>query len=168
MRKLFPNRVRISTSEGRGLWEVEGVTSRARVAQGEQTQPVPMQPADQRGADALAVPERTDPAELRVAQANDGLWAARVDDIPLPVAGDLELAVAVPSGPAATLVLEHDQRSRDRALLVPLVALIGVLLLLPRWRRSEELPDPDLAAAAGTEAGGASLDLTDPAAEGNG
>jgi hypothetical protein len=46
-------------------------------------------------------------------------------------------------------------------LLVPWVALVGLFLLLPRWRRFDELPDPDLAAApAGAEPG--RLDLTDP------
>jgi GT2 family glycosyltransferase len=152
---------RLSTSEGRGLWEVEGVTSRARLGEGPQATAVPIQPAAQRGTSELLAPERAEPVELHVAQVNDGLWTAVIGDSVLPVSGDLELTVPLPGGPSAAVVLEHDQRSRDRTLLVPLVALVGLFLLLPRWRRFDELPDPDLAAApAGAEPG--RLDLTDP------
>ncbi len=156
---------RLSTSDGRGLWEVAGVTARARIGAGDQAAPVPMVAGGERGETELALPQRSEPLALRVAQANDGSWAASAAGTVLPVAGDRALEVPLAAGPETTLVLQHDQRSRDRALLVPAAALGLLILLLPRWRRPEELPDPDRTAADSAQptAAAPALDLTDTA-----
>ncbi len=136
---------RLSTSDGRGLWEVSGLTTRARTSSSDGEQPVPVLPPAHSGAlvDTRVAGTGTDP-RLLLAQANDGRWSATLDGAPVAVAGDNQLVVALPQGREVDVAITHDQASRDRALLVPLAGLLLLALLLgPRSHLGGPGPDPD-------------------------
>lgn len=145
-----PGLRRLSTNDGRGLWEVLGLTTRAQVINERGPAPVPML-SSQESADSLGtllsspVPVDGPQTLLRIAQANDGQFRALVDGTETAVSGEGELVILLgqrTEGVAQVEVL-HEQQARDQALLVP--AGLGILLLLmliPTAGRARPLADP--------------------------
>ncbi len=134
---------RLSTSGGRGLWEVAGLAARATaVSEAGDATAVPVGSTGEPLIDAR-VPAEASADRLVVAQTNDGGWLATVNGESVAVSGDSTTVVPLPAD-GAEVVLVHDQQARARALLVPLAALLVVaLLLLARRRPDDEAPDPD-------------------------
>ena len=172
---------RLSTSDGRALWEVSGLTTRARQAGEGGAAPYPVVPPSETETPGtpLVTGDVTAPSAgaLLVAQYNDGGWLATIDGQPAPVEGTSTTSVRLPGGDVA-VSLAHDQAGRDRALLVPLLGGLLLLLMLLSWRRSAPLPpDPDAAVGEhpmpsgnrdqeGTSGTGApAIDLTEQALE---
>ena len=150
-----PGLRRLSTTDGRGLWEVLGLSTRARTVSPAGEAPVASlsaaESSDSLGtivsAEVLTEGSGTD---LVIAQTNDGGWKAWVDGQQVPVSGDSRLVVELPPGAprSVPVTVSHAQQERDRALLVPAAGLLLLLvLLLPAAGRARPLADPEEDAA---------------------
>ncbi len=158
-----PALVRMSTVDGRGLWQITGDTARARVAFPDGVQPVAV---DVEGLSSGVLVDARVPAgpqaNLVVAQVNDGQWQALVDGAPVQAQGEGQVVVPLPANGEATVRLVHSDGGRGWLLLLPLLALTALLLMLiPRRHIGTPLPDPD--AAPTDRAPAQDVDVTDGA-----
>lgn len=153
---------RLSTTNGRGLWLVDGLTSRARLVGPGGESEIPLLPPDAWYAGTLlasTVEPGGEPGRLVLAQVDDGDWSATVAGQPVVTGEGLQLSFEVPAGGPVAVAIGRDQSPRDIQLLIPLAALLILgLLMLPRGHLA---PPPDLDNADGDAApvpAGTSLD----------
>lgn len=143
-----PGLRRLSSADGEVLWRVAGVTSRARISDGEAFSPVGIAQPDVLGTNPYidqALPEGGGTRVLYLGTPTDSRWQADSGSGLEPVVTDSALSwsatFALPAGsPQARIIF--DDSSRTLWLLGQLVAVIIVIVIALPSRTREEL-DPD-------------------------
>lgn len=137
---------RLSTNNGRGLWRVDGLASRARAVDATGEREVGMLPLGEWSSGTL-LNAQVDPgpagSQLVIAQTDDGQWAVAVAGRPVSTEPGSQVVVALPAGQPTQVVVSREQSARDVQLLIPLGALLLLgLLMLPGGHLAPP-PDPD-------------------------
>lgn len=157
-----PGLRRLSSSEGEVLWRVAGVTSRARLLDGDRQVPIGVAPEGTVTASPYldqVLPDGAEGRTLVAGVAADPAWRARVvapdgtmTDLASTTAPGLlswSQAFAAPPGEAQVQV-DFDDSARSRWLWLQLVVLLAlVVMALPERRREDPDPDEDLDRPAG-------------------
>lgn len=141
----------VSTSDGVGLWEVLGLTSRVRASVGDEVEAVPAVPvgADVPPVQLVDAPLTTEgrAATVDVGVTPDPDWVTLIDGQQVK-SGDLGglLTFDVPADAEQSTVdlsVAFAQAPRDRSLLVSLAALLLLLVALIPPARPQTLLDPN-------------------------
>jgi len=152
-----PGLRRLSSSGGEVLWRVAGVTTRARILEGDLQEPVGVAPDGTLTADPYIQQQLPDGGAERLLVAGvtaGGEWNAAVIDADggrtalMPVEADgifaWSQAFAVPQG-APDVEVSFDGSARGRWLVLQLIVVLALIIMaLPERRREDPDPDDDL------------------------
>jgi len=143
-----PGLRRLSSSDGEVLWRVSGVTSRARITDGDTQSPVGIASPENLGTDPYIeqiLPDGAGTRVLYIGANADSRWnSGDLESVATEGLLDWSATFEIPAGSPEVLVV-FDDSSRQMWLLAQLfIALSLIVIALPPRKRIEVDPDLDI------------------------